>query len=259
MKGITIFIIAVLSVCVINNLKAQQSTFNSKMEDDIYVLFKRLDSAKISIDKPNGLSEISRINNSITSKLLLYLRKYPSSLSYGFSKLLKEKVKIATSSDGKIRIYSWDTWTGGTMRGMNSIIQYKRNGNVFAKVLFDAIADDSDDAGSFYEKIFTVKGNTHTYYLAIGESIYSSMDVGESLKVFSIDKNGLNDTIRIIKDQTGLHDKIEIFYNYSSYINNGSPKMHFDSLSNIFLVPIVNDKEVIVDIPGALTRLFRRM
>ena len=244
MKKVIFFIIVFLTIFLKGNGK--ELPFNSKMEDDIFVLFRKLDLAKTKIDQPNGSSEISKINNDITSKLLFYLQKYPSSLTYNFNKLIKEKVKIATSGDGRLRIYSWDTWTGGTMRAMNSIIQYKVNKDVSAKVLFDAIADNSDDSGSFYENIFLVKAKKETYYLAVGESIYSSIDVGESLKLFSINQNGLNDKIRIIKDETGLHDKIELFYNYSSYLKNGSPKIHFDSLSNVLLIPIVKDKGIII-------------
>ena len=39
-------------------------------------------------------------------------------------------VNIATSDDGNIRIYSWDTQLGGTMIRWDNVIQYRSNGKL---------------------------------------------------------------------------------------------------------------------------------
>ena len=39
-------------------------------------------------------------------------------------------VNIATSDDGNIRIYSWDTQLGGTMIRWDNVIQYRSNGRL---------------------------------------------------------------------------------------------------------------------------------
>src|SRR6185436_3629589 len=53
----------------------------------------------------------------------------------------------------ELRIYSWDTWTGGSMRFYNNIFQYNYMGKVITE--FDQL--EEGDAGGFFSELFTLK------------------------------------------------------------------------------------------------------
>src|ERR1044071_7689088 len=71
-------------------------------------------------------------------------------LGYAFPKL-RDEMFIATSPDGKLRIYSWDLQTGGTMHDYFSVFQYQgKSGSTYAK----AESDEDESAGAFATQIF---------------------------------------------------------------------------------------------------------
>lgn len=58
-------------------------------------------------------------------ELIDYVRGNTSTLDYAFDKLNKDtEVSILTSSDGKVRFYTWDTGTGGTSPNYAAYVQY---------------------------------------------------------------------------------------------------------------------------------------
>src|SRR5262249_16647064 len=63
----------------------------------------------------NRYDSLGNANREFKKQLIRYVSRYPSTLNYGFKKLQKEGLIITTSPDSLFRIYSWDTWTGGTM------------------------------------------------------------------------------------------------------------------------------------------------
>ncbi len=63
--------------------------------------------------------KLSKANEVFEEKLLKYT-KISSTLNYKFSEL-SDLLVIATSDDGKFRIYSWDKEDGGTMHDYSSV------------------------------------------------------------------------------------------------------------------------------------------
>src|SRR5215210_931190 len=86
-------------------------------------------------------------NKSLKSKLLSY-GKRADVFRYPFPKL-KEKMKVVTSKDGNLRIYSWDQETGGTMHDHDSVFQFRGTGG---KVFAWAERNGEEDYGGFYHE-----------------------------------------------------------------------------------------------------------
>lgn len=64
-----------------------------------------------------------------------FLSKEPKTIDYPFEKYKKQvDVTINTASDGRIRSYSWDNFTGGTMIFYTNVYQYYSGDSVYTMV-----------------------------------------------------------------------------------------------------------------------------
>lgn len=87
---------------------------------------RNTDSAVKSDSLPEAEAEIYRtFGESYFNALPDLIEKFPESISYDFS-LLRDSTDLAisTSDDGRLRFYSFDTHTGGTMIAFQTLIQW---------------------------------------------------------------------------------------------------------------------------------------
>src|SRR4051812_6565296 len=64
-----------------------------------------------------------------SDKFIHFIRNNPSTINCKFKILTNSNAcHIVTSDDGNFRIYSWDTWQGGTMHIFKNVYQF-RSGN----------------------------------------------------------------------------------------------------------------------------------
>lgn len=87
---------------------------------------RNTDSAVKSDTLPEAEAEIYRtFGESYFNALPDLIEKFPESISYDFS-LLRDSTDLAisTSDDGRLRFYSFDTHTGGTMIAFQTLIQW---------------------------------------------------------------------------------------------------------------------------------------
>jgi hypothetical protein len=178
-------------------------------------------------------------NHHFQKLLLNYGRQYPFVMQQSFKSF--ENLTVTTSADGQLRIYTWDNESGGTMRFFSNVVQYKASGKVQTLML---PSQGEGDAGYYCSKIFTAVLKGKTYYLADCLSIGSSRDMGEAIKVFTIENNRLNTDAKIIKTQTGLHS--QLFYSYDAFFladGESKPSLRFDAKSNTIDIPLVDSKE----------------
>lgn len=177
------------------------------------------------------------------TKFFNNIQKNPSTLNYPFKKL-NNKLYVVTSDDSLFRIYSWDTWSGGTMHFFNNIFQFKSGKNVYTKLLFDSTGDEGGDPLSFYSDIFRLQVGQKIYYLCINNGMYSTKDVSESIKIFSIENDNLNDTVRLIKTNSGLQNEINVEYDFLSVVDRPERPLRvikYDPSKKIIYIPIVED------------------
>jgi len=120
---------------------------------------------------PDAATSLDSENDALKAKLVKYGR-LASVLKYPFNEL-KKQIYVATSKDGKFRIYSWDTETGGTMHFFENVFQFQGAGG---KVISKAAVLDDDDSGGFYTDVFQVTTKSGMLYLGRMTSIVSSLD-----------------------------------------------------------------------------------
>lgn len=166
--------------------------------------------------------------------------RFPATLGYAFKALQKEGLRITTSADGLFRIYSWDTQTGGTMRFFENVYQYSNKGKVMSTHFRDS--DQPTDPGYTYGDIYVLKSANETVYLARRQAMYSTSDMYEGIKAFSIAGDSLNTTIKIIKTKTGIRNGLGFNYNYFSVVDQparAATLIQYDAAKKILRFAVV--------------------
>ncbi len=159
-------------------------------------------------------------------------------LRYGFPNL-QDEMYVATSSDGKLRVYSWDKQTGGTMRDFASVFQYQgRSGKVFTWT-----GDDlGDSAGSFYVNIYHVNSRTGPIYLATSTFIGSTSLHGHSIQVVRIVGDKLDLKSNLIRTPSGLKNSVGFAYDFFTVVDRPERPINlfqFDAVRKTFRFPVV--------------------
>ncbi len=182
-------------------------------------------------------SKLDAENDALKAKLVKYGR-LASTLKYPFSEL-KKQMFVATSKDGKFRVYSWDTETGGTMHFFENVFQYQAaNGKVVSKA---AVLDD-EDAGGFYTDVFQLSTKTGMLYLGRMTSIVSSLESYEEISLFRISGAKLDDRVRLIKTKAGLQNRIGFEYSFFSVADRKERPIkliRFDERTKTIKIPVV--------------------
>jgi hypothetical protein len=221
-----------------NDLKKAEKDLLSHLKKINYWVFNPQYNEKI-----HSGDSIAIENGIFRKKLNYYTSRFSGTIKYDFSELQKEGLTIATSDDGLFRIYSWDTWTGGTMHYFDNIFQFKINDRVMS-LHYDSseIENNEDDPKSWYEKIYSLKFDNKTIYIGVYNAIFSSKDAVEGIKLFEIIKNGLNDTIKLIKTKSGLHNELSYEYNFFSVVDmKERPTISYDKASKTIYLPLVQE------------------
>ncbi len=227
----------ILSILFAQNGHSQNNNLNQE-EKKLVELYSNISKNQETADQNSEKFE---------KEFIKVLEGNPASLEYNFSKLTESNNWfIRTSADGKFRMYTWDTQTGGTMHFFNTIYQYKNNSKVFTKIP----ARNGKDAGSFCSKIFTVTINKLTYYLPVTNGVYSNRDASQSISVFTIDGDKLDDSIKLFKTKTKTLNRIDVNYDFFSVVDRPERPVElikYDEKKKSIYIPFVNDKLQVLD------------
>ena len=184
-----------------------------------------------SISKAQGGDDSTDALTKSNETLLDYMQKEcanPTLISNKLRQASEKGLGVATSSDKKMRIYSWDTCTGGTMHFFDALAQYLVDGSPQSKSLLLHPEDrsnakhDDPDSGWFYssiDPIHTVDGKT--VYLAMGDGTFSSIDHGVIVEAYSIENDKLVKTPFFKTEKSLLSEISCYFHNDSSGKDSG--------------------------------------
>jgi len=201
-----------------------------------------------SFYQPYESDSLFKYSELLRNKTIELLSKNPGTLKYPFRMLTDSNraFEIVTSKDSLFRIYSWDTWTGGTMHFYEIIYQFSNKGKVYTEPL----ALDEGDAGAFYSEIFTLKSGTKTYYLAVSNATFSSKDAAQSIEVFSIEANHLNKQVKLIKTTEGMTNRIGFEFDFFSVVDRPERPLKlikYDKNRKIIYIPVVHEDGKVTD------------
>ena len=184
--------------------------------------------------------------------LLEYLKSTainnPSILIAPFKGLDKTNIHIVSSADKKIRVFWWNTATGGTCRFYNAILVYRiGKSSLELKVLNDISKDnyDHNDPGEFYLNIYTFHTlDGKTIYLFEGMAIEWSSCFAFDMQAYAIRNGRLIDDVPFFKTQTRRFNTIGFETDYSANVNRDAPdhvefKMSKDNKT--LYVPLIKD------------------
>ena len=175
--------------------------------------------------------KLEKANTAFRNDLLQYARR-PATLSYAFPRLKKE-LNIATSKDGKFRIYSWDEGTGGSMHDFSSIVQYKGSDG--------AVRAANLPSGGFFHDMFQVDGGAGAIYLGVATFIASGSLREETVRAFKITGTKVDSNVRVIRTNTGLQNSISFEYDLST--TEGKQLFILDPVRRSFSFPVVVEDE----------------
>jgi len=221
-----------------------------KIEQDLVIHFKKIDywsTYNSKDEKINPVDSLQKANEVFQHKLLEYASRQPLTLRYGFGELRKELITIATSADKKFRIYSWDTRMGGTMHFFNTIYQYEA-GN---KVISGKPKKEEGDSGGWFSEIFQLGNNGKSIYMGYFHAIYSTKDVYQAIKFFTINNNKLVEA-RLLKTRSGLIHEVGFEFDLFSVVDRKERPVkliYFDSTRKTLKIPVVTTA-------GEVTRRF---
>jgi hypothetical protein len=181
------------------------------------------------------------------TKLTNFIKDNPSTLTYNFKSLKDSNAcYVVTSTDGIFRIYSWNTWLGGTMHDFKNIFQFKSNGKVYSTDLNRT----EDDFGTYFTDVFMLKANNKTYYLAVSGGSESSRYAYETISAYAISHDTLDNKVKLIKTQSGLNNSIDFEYDFFTVA--GRPErpirlIKYDADKMIIYIPVVLENGKVTD------------
>ena len=164
-------------------------------------------------------------------------------LRYAFPKLNAGDMFIATSKDGRLRVYSWDLNTGGTLHDFDNVYQYQ---GASGKVYTWSSSDEHDGGGSFVTEISQISGKNGPVYLAASTFIGSTSYAGQSIQTIVIDGEKLDTTAKLIKTGRGLQNTINFGYDFFSVVDHPERPVKlifFDPVKQTFRFPVVIEDE----------------
>jgi len=209
-------------------------------EDKLAKLYSRLMSF---IHAPNDSVEV--YSEKFEKELKDFLQRNPGTLNYLFKKLDRDSgfCSIQTSADGKFRIYSWDTWTGGSLHYYKEVYQWRGANNVFLRV--PRYEGGTDGDGLICSNMFTVIINKKAYYLAVKNSVTSNSDRGYSISAYRIDGDKLLDSVKLFKTKTEMLNTIDVSVDLSKIVEpyeRDDEFISYDPRLKIVYIPFVNEK-----------------
>lgn len=197
-------------------------------------------------------SDDDGVRNSTANKqltdLLLKEGKRVEILKYAFPKL-NDQMGVATSKDGRLRIYSWDTETGGSMHEYSSVVQYQgASGRVYTWTYDPPVNEPGNSTidtgvgtGGYYMRILQVDTPRGAIYLAISLFIACGQCHGQSVEAARIEGESLLRAAKAIKTASGMTNSIDFAYAPVTIPRSLSADrlVRFDAEKKSFSIPVV--------------------
>lgn len=193
-----------------------------------------------------------RYSNYFTKEFSDLLASDSNTLTYPFSSLAKNtKIKIISSEDHRLRVYSWDDQSGGSMRFYNQAYQWSENQKVHTQIHTNTTArngleEEGLNPRGYFSKVYTIKNKENqSIYLVIENGKYSNRDLMQQITAYQIDNNQLIAT-PVFKTPKEQLSSIYVGYDFSSVVDRPERPIEIITLQeNTLLVALVTEKGVV--------------
>jgi hypothetical protein len=138
-------------------------------------------------------------NHNFSQYLKSVLPTITASLSPSFQSP-SEQLWIASSADQRMRIWSWNTYTGGSMPAITNIVEFKTASGIGTVDLQEDLGWGPKEGGGNHEfdTIYILKKAKKKYYIAKGTWRADKQDVGAEVVAFEI-TDTLNTDVKLFK------------------------------------------------------------
>ncbi|MBV9241504.1 MAG: hypothetical protein JO314_05805 [Acidobacteria bacterium] len=212
----------------------------SQIENEIAGHFDKLDKAS-NYGGTSDYDVLEKENQALRAALLKYGNR-ADVLAYSFPKL-KDRITTVTSADGRLRTYSWDTDTGGTMHDFLTVYQFRgSDGKVGSWADPYSMDMEKRGAGAFVTQIFQTPSAAGTIYLTTSTFIGSTSLAGQTISALRIGRDRLDLKPKVIKTAKGLTDSISFEYDFFSVVDHPERPIKlvfYDPKNRSFRFPVV--------------------
>lgn len=238
-------IATILSVFTVHVLFAQNM---NSVESDLLKSFSRIQYwASDGRGQDYSLDSLLAANQNFEKMLFQVTSKQAASLNHPFKSLVDKGLHISSAPDGKFRIYTWNTLTGGSMHFYKNLFQFK-SGN---QVLAEKDKNEEGDPGVFFRTVNVVRVGNKDYYLGYQIALLSSALSYHSMKVFSIDDKSLNSDAKLIKTKTGIRNQLGYEVDQTKESNSDLPMeqtmIEYDSKHKVISLPLIQADGKVTD------------
>ena len=196
--------------------------------------------------------KLTKAQQVFEQKLVKYTAM-PSTLKYSFAEL-GELLTIASSADGRFRIYSWDMQDGGTMHRFGRVFQFAGvDGKVHS--MTEKLPPESMGRG-YATDIFAVNTKDGPVYIVASTVVASSRNFMQSAELYRIRGTVLDDKVKLIHTSSGMTNSLRFEYdNFSVMDRKDREKLIlFDDKTGTLRIPVVIKDEEYPD--GRVTDKF---
>ncbi|MEZ5017972.1 MAG: hypothetical protein R2800_13015 [Flavipsychrobacter sp.] len=201
--------------------------------------WRYVDSDSIDLDTVDQYDSIIAYNEKLGSYLTSLINTQPEILTAKLAVLQDAGMDIVTAPDSKVRLYSWDTQMGGTMRDYANIIQYATQNGTKA-------FEETEGGVSFYS-IYHIKAQSKkNYYLAIYNARLSTKLIEEGVKAYIIEDNELKPA-NIFHTPSKTYNTISYSYDLYTAMNDDEVEGTDIALSddyNKLYIPIIEGEHM---------------
>lgn len=176
----------------------------------------------------------------LEEKLIKYATQNPEMLNYEFPMLKSEYFYVATSTDRKFRIFSWDMRTGGNMHFFDNVFVYEDNKKIYASS--PTLPEGSP--GGYYSDIYLVKDARNSFYLGYLHQIFSSRDQYQAFQIIDFDKDSLQQNISKFFTKTGFSSSLGFPFNFFTVGDKKERPLRlitYNAAQKIISIPVVSE------------------
>lgn len=229
-------------------------TNSETVEDAIFITEQSIEKAEdLALDKHlkawsnDGINADVRLVGEYIDYIKQVIKNHPKSMTHPFRQLVGDRaMETATSEDKKLRFYSFNKETGGTMQFYDTVYQTNENGTV--KTI--DVKEGEGDNSYYVSDIYTFDAEKETYYVVIANQIASNRDIVQIARAYTLNGGELQ-PVKLFTTEKKDYDEIPVHYDFFSAMDRHDERpirvIRYNYDTEQFLIAMVNHDGTVGD------------
>lgn len=190
-------------------------------------LIRKYDQSALS----GGRIEADQYNQQIAQAVSQKLKSDPKSFDYAFKQLTdRDLLRVHYSPDRKLKVYTLDVSSGGSMRFFENLLQYRQGTQVKTQTLDDRELIKSIQQTDLAES---------TTYMLLDHGIWSSCEGSIRIAAYQFNRNGLAQTA-VFQSRRKSLSQIAVPYRCSAFPDNSPYASDYSVIAEGMIQPAKN-------------------